>query len=174
MHVALVGDQLIAATTPETLRQAIDAAAMPVDRPPVEAHLLLRLDRRAINRLTDDLQLYWEEKSRLACHSNTISIYNLVKLYGVGADETDKLSDAKYGVTYFCPDGGEYRFDGERDQVVCSVHGNRQHARQQVELARRSSFRRFFQSIDAITASLRYQDDGLITTVEIERAKPEN
>lgn len=55
--------------------------------------------------------------------------------------------------------------------MVCSVHGNRQHARQQVELARQSSFRRFFESIDAITASLRYQDDGLIATVEIERAK---
>lgn len=171
LHVALVGDQLIAATTPETLHQAIDAAAMPADRPPVEAHALLRLDRRAIDRLTDDLELYWEEKSRLACHSNTISIYNLVKLYGVDAAETGKLSDAKYGVTYFCPDGGEYRFDRERDQVVCSVHGNRQHARQQVELARQSSFRRFFESLDAITASLRYRNDGLFATVEIDRTR---
>ena len=171
LHLALVGDQLIAATTPETLRQAIDAAAKPADRPPVESHILLRLDRRAINRLTDDLELYWEEKSRLACHRNTISIYNLVKLYGVDADQTDKLADAKYGVTYFCPDGGDYQFDGERDQVVCSVHGNRQHARQQVELARRSSFRRFFQSIDDITASLRFHDDALTAVVEISRAK---
>ncbi|MGH7139168.1 MAG: hypothetical protein ACREHD_25765, partial [Pirellulales bacterium] len=120
LHLALVGNQLLAATTPETLRQAIDAAAKPADRPPVEAHLLLRLDRRAINRLSDDLELYWEEKSRLACHRNTISIYNLVKLYGVDADDTGKLSDAKYGVTWFCPDGGEYQFDRERDQVMCS------------------------------------------------------
>ncbi|OYV88126.1 MAG: hypothetical protein B7Z73_09130 [Planctomycetia bacterium 21-64-5] len=171
LHLALVGDQLIAATTPETLHQVIDAAAEPADRPSVEAHLLVRLDRRAINRLTDDLELYWEEKSRLACHRNSISIYNLVKLYGVDADDTDKLSDAKYGVTWFCPDGGEYRFDRERDQVLCSVHGNRQHARQQVDLAWRSSFRRFFESIDAITASLRSLDDGLIATVEIDRAE---
>lgn len=171
LHLALVGNELLAATTPETLHQAIDAAAKPADRPPVEAHLLLRLDRRAINRLADDLELYWEEKSRLACHRNTISIYNLVKLYGVDAEQTDNLADAKYGVTYFCPDGGEYRFDRERDQVACSVHGNRQHARQQVALARESSFRRFFQSIDDITASLRFQDDGLIATVEINHAK---
>ena len=174
LHLALVGDQLIAATTPETLHEAIDAAVKPADRAPIDAHLLLRLDRRAIKRLSDDLELYWEEKSRLACHRNTISVYNLVKLYGVDADHTGKLSDAKYGVTYFCPDGGEYRFDRERDQVVCSVHGNRQHARQQVELARRSSFRRFFESLDDITASLRYQDDGLITTVEIARAKKDD
>lgn len=171
LHLALVGEQLLAATTPETLHQAIDAAAKPADRPPVEAHLLLRLDRRAINRLSDDMELYWEEKSRLACHRNTISIYNLVKLYGVAADDTGKLSDAKYGVTWFCPDGGEYQFDRERDQVVCSVHGNRQHARQQVELARRSSFRRLFESIDDITASLRYGDDGLIATVTIGRSE---
>jgi hypothetical protein len=171
LHLSLVGDQLIAATTPETLQQVIDAAAKPTDQPTVEAHLLVRLDRRAINRLTDDLELYWEEKSRLACHRNTISIYNLVKLYGVDASETGSLSDAKYGVTWFCPDGGEYRFDRERDQVVCSVHGNRQHARQQLGLGQRSSFGRFFESIDDITASLRYLDDGLIATVRIDRAE---
>jgi hypothetical protein len=173
LHLALVGDRLIAASTPETLHQAIDATAMPVEPKSVEAHAMLRLDRRAIHRLTDDLELYWEEKSRLACHRNTISIYNLVKLYDVAADATGPLSDAKYGVTYFCPDGGDYLFDRQRDQVVCSVHGNRQHARQQVTLARRSSFRHLFESIDEIIASLRYQDDGLIATVEVVRAKAE-
>lgn len=91
LHLALVGEQLLAATTPETLHQAIDAAAKPADRPLVEAHLLF--------------------------------------------------------------------------------HGNRQHARQQVELARRSSARRFFESIDDITASLRYDDDGLIATVTIGRSE---
>lgn len=173
LHLALVGDRLIVASTPETLHQVIDAAAMPADRKPVEAHALLRLDRHAIHRLTDDLELYWEEKSRLACHRNAISIYNLVKLYDVPADETGTLSDGKYGVTYFCPDGGDYRFVRQHDQVLCSVHGNRQHARQQVNLARRSSFRHLFESIDEVVASLRYQDDGLIATLEIVRAKEE-
>ncbi|HVC98296.1 MAG TPA: hypothetical protein VND64_31795 [Pirellulales bacterium] len=169
-HVALVGDKIVAATNADILREVIDAAANPVVREEVEAHLLLRLNRRAVDRLADELELYWAEKARLACHRNTISIYNLQALYEKPIDEVDNLSDAKYGVTYFCPDDGEYQYDRERDQVECSVHGNRQHSRQQVKLDRRSSFRVFFESIDEITASLRFNDDGLITTVEIVRA----
>ena len=94
------------------------------------AHLLVRLNRRGLNRAYDDVQLYWEEKARTACNRNISSISNLVKLYGVKIDDVPRLSEAKYGVRYFCPDDGDYRFDAERNQVVCSVHGNREQSRQ--------------------------------------------
>lgn len=170
LHVALVGDQLVAATKPETLRQVIDAAANPAAGEPVEAHALLRLNRRAIDQLADELELYWAEKARLACHRNTMSIHNLLKLYDVPVDEVPRLSEAKYGVTYFCPDEGAYAYDPERDQVECTVHGNRQRARQTPRLQERSSFQRFFEGLDEIVASLRFRDDALIATVEIARA----
>ena len=170
LHLALVGNQLVAATKPETLRQVIDAAARPPAEAPVEAHMLLRLNRRAIDRLADDLDLYWAEKTRLACHRNTISMYNLLTLYDVPIEQVSRLSDAKYGVTYFCPDGGAYTYDAKRDQVECSVHGNRQQARQSPRLDRRSSFSRFFESLDEIVAGFRFKDDVLIVTVEIARS----
>jgi hypothetical protein len=170
LHVALVGDQLVAATKPETLRQVIDAAANPAAGEPVEAHILLRLNRRAIDQLADELELYWAEKARLACHRNTMSIHNLLKLYDVPVDEVPRLSEAKYGVTYFCPDEGAYAYDPERDQVECTVHGNRQRARQHPRLQERSSFQQFFEGLDEIAASLRFRDDALIATVEIARA----
>src|SRR5262249_7252762 len=124
LHVALVGSQLVAATRPEILREVIDAAAATPDRQPVQAHMLLRLNRRGLNRLHNDLQLYWEEKARLACHRNAISISNLVKLYDVPFEDVPRLAEAKYGVRYFCPDHGVYGWDDRRDQVECSVHGN--------------------------------------------------
>ena len=77
----------------------------------------MRLNRKGLNRLKDDLQLYWEEKARLACHKNTISIYNLVKLYEVPIEEVPRLAEAKYGVRQFCPDHGTYSFDARKDQV---------------------------------------------------------
>ena len=169
MHVALVGKQLVAATKPEVLREVIDVAGTAQADPPAKAHVLLRLNRRALARAHDDLELYWAEKSRLACHRNIISIYNLCKLYEIPIEEVARLSEAKYGVRYFCPDGGEYTFDTERNRVVCSVHGNRRQSRQNPRLDRSSSFAQFIEGLDEITASLRFQDDALITTIEIVR-----
>jgi hypothetical protein len=73
------------------------------------------------------------------------------------------------GVRQFCPDHGSYLFDRGKDQVMCSVHGNRQESRQNLRLDKKSSFGEFLDSIDEIVARLRFQDDALISTVEIAR-----
>jgi hypothetical protein len=131
--------------------------------------MLVRINPRALSHCYDDVQLHWEEKSRAACHRNISSIYNLHKLYGTPIAEVPQLSEAKYGVTYFCPDHGVYSFDAERNQVLCSVHGNREESRQLRLDGRKPSFVEFLQSIDEVVAALRFQDDALITTVEIAR-----
>lgn len=169
LHVALVGNQLVAATKPEILREVIDASSTAPDKEPVHAHMMLRLNRRGLNRMANDLQLYWEEKSRLACHHNAISITNLLKLYERPIEEVPRLAEAKYGVRYFCPDHGAYGWDDRHDQVECSVHGNRKHSRQNARLDRKSSFAEFIESLDEVVASLRFQEDALIATVEIVR-----
>jgi len=171
MHVALVGDQLVAATKPETLREVIDAAALEQPAPAAPAHVLLRLSRRGLDRMWDDLQLFWAEKARVSCHRNIISVYNFCKLYDVPADEVARLSEAKYGVRYFCPDGGVYRFDPDQSQVACSVHGNREHSRQHPPTGGKSYFAQFMEEFEEITAALRFTDDALIATVEIKRSE---
>ncbi len=174
LHVALVGDQLVAATKPGILREVIDVSEAEETRPSQPAHIMIRLNRRALGHMYDDVQLYWAEKARTACHRNVIAIYNLRKLYGTPIEEIPRLSDAKYGVRYYCPDDGDYSFDAERNQVVCSVHGNREQSKQHARLDRRSSFARFIEGIDEIVASLRFEDDALITTVEIVRSTPKD
>jgi len=171
LHVALVGGQLVAATKPEILREVIDVSNSDEAQPPPEAHVLLRLNRQGLGRMHDDLQLYWAEKSRVACHRNIISIYNLCKLYDVPIDEVPRLSEAKYGVRYFCPDHGEYAFDTERNRVACSVHGNREQSRQNPRIDRKSSFAQFIEGLDEVVARLRFRDDALIATVEIARSE---
>jgi hypothetical protein len=173
LHVALVGGQLVAATRPETLREVIDAAANPPSEAPPQAHVLLRLNRKALNRFSDDLQLYWEEKARLACHRNAAAIDTLRGLYEVPVGEVARISEAKYGVVYFCPDHGVYEWDTRRGRVQCSVHGDRQDSRQGPRLDRRSSFAELIEGLDEITATLRFRDDALLTTVEIVRRKAE-
>ena len=53
-----------------------------------------------------------------------------------------------------------------------SVHGNREHSHQHWRLDKNSSFSKFIESLDTITASIVFQDDALLSTVEIERDNP--
>lgn len=168
LYVALVDGQLAAATKPYVLHEVIDAAEAPESREPREAHALFRLNVKAMRKVKDDLRTHWAEKARLASHRNIMPIYNLIKLYDVPIQEVNKLSDAKYGVTYFCPDG-EYSYDAERDQVVSTVYGNRQRATQNLPSDGNSSFSRFADSLDEVVTSLRFTDDGLMATIELIR-----
>jgi hypothetical protein len=163
-HRQMVGDQLVVATKPELLREVIDASTAEAAQSPPAAHVLLRLNRRGLKLAHDDVRLYWSEKSRRACHRNISSNYNLCKLYGVPADKVSTLSEAKYGVRYFCPDGGAYHFDHARDQVACNVHGNREQSHQDPPPNAKTSFQRFVETIDELTAALRFQDEALITS----------
>ena len=156
LHAAVVGDQLVAATKPELLREVIDAAATPEGQQPPPAHILLRINRRGLKRAYGEAQLYWEEKARLACHRNISSIYNLVKIYGVPVQDVSRLAEAKYGVRYFCPDGGEFHYDAARDEVLCSVHGNREQSRQTTAPRRaRPRSPASWKNLDEISASPR-------------------
>ena len=85
-------------------------------------------------------------------------------------DEVSGLAEAKYGVSYFCPDHGDYAFDKGRDHVVCGVHGNREQSRQNPHLDDDSSFSRFIDSLEEITAALRFEEDAMIATVAIVRS----
>ena len=169
LHVALVEDQLVMATKPEILREVIDASSQELAADPVKAHLMLRLNQRALNRLRDDVQLYWAEKSRTACHRNIVSLHNLHRLYDVPMDGIAQLSEAKYGIRYLCPDNGQYSFDPDRNEIVCDVHGNRERSRQNPALNPQSSFAQFIDSLDEAVLSLRFEEDALISTLEIQR-----
>lgn len=173
LYLSVVGHELVAATQPETLQKVIESSENKPPRPPIKANVLVRYRRNAINKLKDDLEVYFGEKSRLACHRNSIAIYNLVKLYHESTENVDRLADAKYGVTYFCPDGGEYHYDADRDVVECSVHGNRLHARQHLRLDDNTRFSRMFQSLDEITLSLLMEKDAIMATIQLQRGDKE-
>ena len=138
--------------------------------PPTTAHLLVRLNRQALSRRVRRRPVvlggegpHWPAIATSArsttCTSSTACRWTQVP----------RLSEAKYGVRYFCPDDGQYRFDAERNQVVCSVHGNREQSRQKPLPDRKTSFSRFIESVDEVTASLRFEDDALLATIEIVR-----
>ncbi len=175
LHMSLVNGKLVAATRAETLHEVIDASgAKPQGERTQLAHALVRINLRAMDKMKGDMRMYWAEKARLASHRNIMPIYNLIKLYDVPVDQVNSLSDAKYGVTYFCPGGGEYVYDEDRDQVSSTVFGNRQNARQDLAPGGKSNFDRFFDSLDEITASVRFTKEATLGRIEIVRSKARN
>lgn len=170
LHVALVGGKLVAATKHDALKEVIDAAALP-NQTTQPIHAMLRVNFAGMDRMKEDFQLYWSERLREASHRNIMPIYNMIKLYGVKINDVNKLSDAKYGVTYFCPGGGDYVYDSVRDQVSSTVFGNRQHARQTLAMDDKSSFSKFINSLDQIQATLTFSDEALLATVVVKRKK---
>lgn len=166
-YVSVVGDQLVAATEPYVLNQVIDAAQAEQIPREVSAQWAMRINTAAMKKLKDDIRIYWEERARRASHRNIMPIYTLVNLYGATIEEVDTISDAKYGVTYFCPDG-EYRYDAERDQVYSTAYGNREEAIQKVADPEKSSFETTFNRLKDVMFSVEMTEDSVRGVLEIQ------
>ncbi|MEM9656889.1 MAG: hypothetical protein AAF961_00875 [Planctomycetota bacterium] len=159
-------------TDRNALEQVIDASQQPAEHS-APAHSWLRMRFGAMDRLQENLHIYWAERARIAAHRNIMPLYLLTTLYEASIEQANRIADAKYGITYFCPGGGSYVYDAGRDQVTSTVFGNRRNARQQVALDDDSPFARFFESLEEISATLRFTEEGLIGTVEINRNPPD-
>lgn len=124
----------------------------------------------ALNRFKDDLQLYWSGQARRACHANIIALHYLADAYDQSPDELAPRSLAKYGVEFLCPEGGSYSVQPE-GLIACSVHGNRRHSCQNLAHVEHSVFANLRNEIDAIDASLRFDEDRLRIRVQIARTQ---
>lgn len=151
-YITAAAGQLVAATEPEVLNQVIDAATANTPPREISGQFAARINTAAMKKLKNDLRIYWEERARRASHRNIMPIYTLIHLYGASITEVDAISDAKYGVTYYCPDG-EYRYDVERDQVYSTTYGNREQALQKVTDDQESSFEKAFRSLRDVLLS---------------------
>ncbi|MEP3479351.1 MAG: DUF3352 domain-containing protein [Fuerstiella sp.] len=176
LYLAAVGDQLIIATESGLLREVIDASLLNAKPRTVEGQLAVQIHPQAMREFREDLRVYWEEHARIASHNNIMPIYTLLNLYAVPIDQVDSLSDAKYGVTYFCPDG-EYVYNDATQQVTSTVYGNRQNALQEPPQNKLSSFAKAFDAVSNILFTLNFSDNKitgqfLIDTSANQQASP--
>lgn len=160
LYLAAVGNQLIVATEPGILHEVIDASLEEIAPRTVEGQLAVQIHPEAMKEFRDDLRVYWEEHARKASHSNIMPIYTLLNLYNVPIGDVSSLSDAKYGVTYFCPDG-EYVYDEATGQVTSTVYGNRQNARQNTSKQGQSSFSKAFDQVNNILFTLNFSEQKI-------------
>ncbi len=95
-----------------------------------------------------------------------------MKLYEVPLAAVPRLAEAKTGGRFFCPEGGIYAYDAAHDRVVCSVHGNRQDARQHPEPGHASSFARFLEGLEEVVVRVRFDGDAVHLMLDIVRPQP--
>ena len=165
-YASVIGNQLVAATEPHVLNQAIDAATSAAPPREVTGQLALRINTAAMKKLKGDLRTYWEERTRRASHKNIMPIYSLINLYGASIEDVDQISDAKYGVRYFCPDG-EYKYDEEKDSVFSTAYGNREQAWQKVSNPETSSFEQTFNKLKEILLTVKLDDESVSGRLEV-------
>ncbi|MCA9062460.1 MAG: hypothetical protein KDA96_05360 [Planctomycetaceae bacterium] len=169
LYLAAVKQQLVIATDPELLKQQIDAALSGDAPRTVSGQVALRIHVSAMDKFRSDIETWWNEHARRASHNNVMPIYTLLHLYATTIDDIDRLSDAKYGVTYFCPDGS-YTYDAERDQVSSTVYGNREDARQE-PAAGESYFDRTLGSLGHVLFTIDFTDRAIRGVLEVEAAQ---
>ncbi len=170
LHVAVVGDQFVVATKPELLREVIDASTAeegqpPAARPPARAPQSPRAEAGLRRRAA----LLGREGPHGLQPQHQLDLQPREALRGQDRRRAAAFrGEVRRAV--FLSRRRRLPFRRRAEPGVCSVHGNREQSRQNPHPDRKASFARFIENLDELTVSLRFQDDALLTTVEIVRS----
>jgi hypothetical protein len=170
LYTAVVGDRLVIASRRDIVTDLIDAAASGTAKPTtVTGSAELALYRSAFKELAETAALAFQEDNRHACHDNLPLVGVLLRGLGVPPEQLATTALAQRGYAPSCPAGGQYRINPENGAVECSIHGTRHHPRQPAAATVDTPTMRLVNSLDRVTARLKFTPEGLMTTVEIRR-----
>jgi hypothetical protein len=171
-------DDLMAAHT------AAQKAAPPSDPGPA-AHAMVRMRAENWNRVLPEFNLGWAENNRRASLNNLSPIYGVARallseatIDGTKVEQLDlgevaRLSQAEagrnYGVTFFCPDGGEYRLTSDAGALENTLHGSLLSATQRAAPAENVGTTRLLSEVRQVTAALTFETEGLRAVLTIDR-----
>ena len=163
LHYAIASNRLIVSTKRYVLEKALDA----IDSKQTSdtANLQLKVKPRAFDKLRPTIRAGWQERMRDACLKNIEPVRVLVEYYEATEKTLNVVSKKVEGVTLRCPSGGIYKYDDARDMVYCSVHGNRNHPKQPVEVNENEGLIDFLNRMNDFSASFRFTEEGIMTKV---------
>ncbi len=175
LHYAIASGRLIVSTKRYVLEQvldSLDAKQAGRDERAV-GNVQLNIRPRAFDKLRPIVRMGWQERMREACLKNIEPVRVLVECHDATEKSLNAISKKVEGVTLRCPSGGAYRHDSARDIVYCTVHGNRNHPRQPVQVKENEGLLEFINRMTDFSVRLRFTEEGLMTKVafELEREK---
>ena len=137
---------------------------------------MLRLRPENWNAVLPGYNLGWAEGSRAACHANLDMLANVNRGWNdrrpaVGPPSAELLGRVGrvYGERPFCPEGGTYDLSADGRSCRCTVHGGHDDPRQPAAPTAASSTGRLMKSFGGLTATVRFEEDGLRVVVTVAR-----
>jgi hypothetical protein len=172
-----IGDGLYFATRPFILEDLAAAHAEAMKPSATEpAHAVLRIRPENWRAVLPGYHLGWAEASRAACHANLDMVANVRRGWNdraaVGAAPDAELLGRVarvYGARPNCPDGGAYTLSVDGRSCRCGVHGGHDEPRQPAGPTEASPTGRLLKSFAGLTATLRFEEDGLRVVVTADR-----
>jgi len=170
LHYAIASGRLIVSTKRYVLEKVLDSLdKMEVGRGVgAVANVQLNIRPRAFDQLRPIMRIGWQERMRDACLKNLESVRALTECHGATEQTLNATSRWVEGVTVRCPSIGAYKYDSERGIVYCSVHGNRDHPRQPVEVKENEGLLDFIGRLTDLSVRLRFTEEGVMTKVAFE------
>jgi len=172
-----IGDGLYIATRPFILEDIAAAHAEGKKAVASEpAHAVLRVRPENWRQVLPGYNLGWAEGNRVACHANLDMLANVDRGWNdrktkAGPPSAELLGRVAhvYGERPFCPDGGTYDLSADAHECRCSVHGGHNDPRQPAEPTAASPTGRVLKSFTGLTATVRFEEDGLRVVVTVDR-----
>jgi len=170
LHYAIASQRLIVSTKRYVLEKVLDSldAMQPGGDASAVGNVQLNIQPRAFDRLRPIVRIGWQERMREACLKNIEPIRVLVECYDATEKTLNATSKKVEGVTVRCPSGGAYKYDSARDIVYCTVHGNRNHPRQPVEVKENEGLLNFISRMTDFSVRFRFTEEGIMTKVAFE------
>jgi hypothetical protein len=163
LYYAIASNRLIVSTKRYVLEKALDAIGS--GQSSATANLQLKIKPRAFNKLRPIIRIGWQERMRDACLKNIEPVRALVECHGATEETLNAVSKKVEGVTLRCPSGGQYKYDNARDMVYCTVHGNRNHPKQPVEVNENEGLIDFLNRMNDFSVGFRFTEEGIMTKI---------
>jgi hypothetical protein len=175
MYQALIGDGYYLSLQEESLKRLIDIekdrrARRKSDTAPLNASFYIA---PSATKTADALQLYLEWESHKQALANN-AVWLALERGGIVAprateSERKRAALRFLGYTPVSPDGAAYRYDGRTDEVSNTRHGSYWRERLHTALDDDSPLRDLLQHLASVRTDLRFREDGIHTTLTLER-----
>ncbi len=168
--ISIVGYEAYLTPRLSLLKRVIDLAEQPATAPQPyapKANVALLIRPAAWDKVKSDFQLAWAASAREACLSNFDELQVSFKYFGDMGVPIEKIAEKADGTRYFCPEGGQYQYDPEKNVVKCTIHGTMESPRQPEKMREDASFSRLINGIDQIAISLAFEGQGVRTRVNM-------
>ncbi len=168
--ISIVGFEAYVTPTLSVLKRIIDLAeqgAGQAEGEAAKANLALLIRPSAWDKVKSDFQFAWAASAKEACLSNLDELQLLFRYFRDTGMPVEKAAEKADGTQYFCPDGGQYQYDAQKNLVSCSLHGTAESPRQPEAIREDTAFARLINGIDQIALSLAFEAEGIRTRVQM-------